>query len=393
MKISKNFISLLKNEKTEIKEVLVHSDLEIVLKGQSALFCDFVNKPDNLNTLFDFIFTNKYVKDENYNVLERSGLSILACKPPNYIEAFAKNDIFKKRLNQFMISKTIEQAHIIHFCIVVSNIAKETKGEYLKSFLNMWKFLISNLKFLCVRDLLVELISQFPKEFNVKQEMFVAIADNSTIYFSASVIFQCLNKNETLYDHFKTNAIVESLLKTVLKTKDVLAINEIFRTIVAIEKKHQHDSIISNYAKLYHFPNDCTLFEAIKVFKILTPTVLLQLFSEKQNSLLNESIYQTFKAIPKRIQIDLIQKTDLYTKIMSNFKKNKMNGQIAKLTEYLNSEKDLKAPDSWKSFYENEVAKHLSTGEGAYGGEILPDEEEEEEEEEEAQDDDNDDIY
>ncbi|OHT11814.1 hypothetical protein TRFO_18600 [Tritrichomonas foetus] len=402
--ISPEFNQLLEDPNTKLEQVLENSNLPNASRCGSPQLLKFINNEEILNGLFNWCLSTQFVDQQQQNQppgsiengrIVQGALSILTSINNSFQNFFASNPVYLNRLKEYMDDTDNDQRFAGHFYQILKNMVKSTNGNYLTNLPNLATFLIKNLTHFCYRDLLIFLLSSdFSSKFAIDKEIICSIAKASNSYCNSTVLFQALTENKELFKYFQDNDAIELLLKAGVETTNPLVATEIFRTVQLIEQKHKHEDLIKKYAELYHFRDDCALSAAVKAFKKLTPEIVLKIFAEPSNSLLNDAIFEVFRVLSKEEKTELVVQTDLYTKLMENFNKVKSNGHLTKLAEYLALLKGIPTPDTWRDFYRSKLNGHLILMESPYGGDIdVSDSIMSDEEDEDDDFDDDDDVY
>ena len=372
--------ALLASEGTTVAMVLDDSGFTTALRQASKEFCDFFTRDENVDAIFDIAFTPT-PDSVPETKRARQAVTTLTTKTRALIGRLAVHERLKERLNKFPGCEFCGNTKSCgYFQKILESFASFTNGEILADLPEIRPFLVKNLNCLALRDLFVNLVSQFPQAMGADEEMFVELVremrehkENAYLIVTAILALWTLRPSKVDMGELLGVRFVEELLGlAVERVCPPVAMCYAFQLLVLIAGEEDSEVL----AKIREFEDkfsiegkemDAVTMQALKLFRRKALECVDSMFEAPAHTFLNEAIIGAFKGLNDQEKNKFVEDHKLAEKIMQKYEEpaHKSDGVLTGLAVEMNgisagAKTGALAGAEWTKFFNEKVKPRLA---------------------------------
>lgn len=372
--------SLLKKPETTLTDLIFDQNIAIAIQNPIKEFVDFLSKEEILQSLIEYTLTTKHIKKEHFRRSAVICISLLTTDMLGFETQLIENGFMLTQLKNFINSEYSKDPMVSgHFQRILISAARCSSGKIIRDFPELKIYLFTHIHNLALRELFIILATDFKESFNFTIETMKKICQHlptvpQPYYFISSFRIICKIHSQ-LFNLFNDEMIVETILNIGVTTEDPMVASECF---IFVEKLTHCFPFVSDMIKKfenkYKFDVNkitCATAPALKLFKSGVPLFIDIFFQSQGYTALNLALIHIVSEIPNDHLIKVIKEHNILEKIMNAFGKNKTNGHITALAQFLacrTEECPELQTDEWIEFVSTKLSPRVKLRDTPYAG-------------------------
>jgi len=352
------------NETTTVEEALLSIGTITYQKPPPPILLEFLRIDNKFERLFEIVFSPKTVKHDNPEKVLKNAVMFLSSSNGTITKFLLEKPILFSQLEKFSLKEFgLEPVTCGFYHRIVDSLARASKGEILKKLPKLQRFLIDNIEFLGLRELLISLISDqydcFVTDLDLLLQLICQKAKSPACYFVVSALRQVIRNKPGFAKTIGRFETIDNLIEAGLHAGRTISAFETFSLIESIIIKSKDQTLmdyISHKSKSIDLSsyNPSVYPSALMVLTTQSFSIIEKVLSKDTPSLMCSGIVKSINSFPKDELIQACYKSNFIEKLISSFPKSNSNCpnifvlEISRSLDSLLNEKT----NEWNEFFE-----------------------------------------
>ena len=368
---------LLSKGDATIFQVLVDPGLASSIRTAFPAFVTFVTKKENLEILLDINLTTKYCEREDYRKILKGANQVLTSQTTGLMSPIMMSMTYISRMIEMLESPTMKTPDIAAgFYRLCEAMIRYTHGEFIRDLPNYTSWLIDNCYTFSLRDLLTNLIIDYPNQMKFDQDSAHKVCKNANSpigYFVMRAMLNLFKSQPKYISCFQSDSLMEILLNaTIQKDLPDLTVLAIFRVIQKVTNQEfpLKEQFVNKYSQLFFFDrqiSDNVLTEALYVLKTDNYDLLARILDSNTPSRLREAILNQFQRMSDEEFSKAIETMNLPQKIVESITQQKHNSSLMYLIQLIDNKHTIEDVEGWSELV-SKINKSIEQFNKPYAG-------------------------